>query len=129
MLELEHGWLNINAVQGRCDAHCGYHSKCKLDRNLKRKSLGLSLAWLAYGAEDKQQKEIHLMAKEILSDKSSYEQRLAARNEFVKSRNPLSKALVALEKSVNETLEPVEEPRSIPCQSYAALLANRPDAS
>ena len=129
VLELEHGWLNINAVQGRCDAHCRYHSKCKLDRNLKRKSLGLSLAWLAYGAEDKQQKEIHLMAKEILSDDSSYEQRLAARNEFVASRSPLFKALVALEKSINETLEPVEEPRSIPCQSYAALLANRPDAS
>ena len=65
--ETRHGWLKYNSVLGSCDAHCRYHDKCKCDRTLRRMTVGLSLAWLAAGAEPGVTREMHMVAKEVMS--------------------------------------------------------------
>ena len=121
--ETRHGWLKYNSVHGSCDAHCRYHDKCKCDRTLRRKSLGLSLAWLAAGSEPDCTRDMHMVAKEVVSSESCYDQRRAERAAFKSAAvsDPHARAILDLEAAVcGETS--VREPKFLPCKSIVALL-------
>ena len=72
LVQVSGGWFHFSAELGRLDAHCGQHSGgCKMDRTLKKGTIGLSMAWLSHVCESKDQ---HDGAKVLLSFESARQQ-------------------------------------------------------
>ena len=75
------GWLRFHTALGRVDAHCRFHVACKLDRKVRKATLGLSAAWLSRGAAVPT-REAHNALKIVLSLDTAFEERQAARDEL-----------------------------------------------
>lgn len=121
VMETAHGWLRWNSAAGKCDAHCRYHDKCKMDRSVRNATVGLSMAWLENGAQPGG-KYLHQVAKEIISSEDSFDQRVEARRQFeaLAATNEAAQAVLDMEAAVLEQSRPVVEPPVIPCRSLVA---------
>ena len=79
VLEVPHGYLRYNMVQGKLDSHCPVHNNCKMDRTLARGPIGLCMAWLRAHAEGP---EPPALLKITLSSDHGLEARRRGRQEF-----------------------------------------------
>ena len=80
LLQVEGGWLRYSHALGRLDSHCSRHTGgCKMDRQLKKGTIGLSMAWLAAHASNKDE---HDTLNVALSDTGSIQDRNSGRSRF-----------------------------------------------
>ena len=120
--------MRFSHVLKRIDSHCagheedGYLKRCKCDRVVGRKPLSLHLLFLEAGMPCKSAAE-HVVHKELLSDATGYAVRCAQRDfiNSIDSSDPLYECVLFERGDTPDT--PVEEPRSIPCQSVFARMA------
>jgi len=75
------GWFYYSETLMRLDAHCHVHTKCAMNRTLRKGPIGLLMAWLE-SAETCASKEDHDQAKEDLSHGDSREARVRGRDAF-----------------------------------------------
>ena len=113
----DQGWLRWNPQHSKCDAHCRLHESCKMDRKVKRSTIGLSMAWLA-ACRRPGGIEGHQLAKEIISAEGSYDERVVGRLALVTlaETDADTRAIIDMEAAAVGQF-PVLEPQSIPCRS------------
>ena len=113
VLDVEGGWLRFSKNIGRLDGHCKRHGiGCKMDRTLRRGTLGLTLAWLADTVADT--KEDHDMFKVFLSAAEGFDRRESARARFVSAASGgLAQTILDCERELREGA--ADEPRSLAC--------------
>ena len=120
------GWLRFNPALGRLDGHCEFHGPlCKMDRRLRKGTVGLTLAWLAAGSEgDKAQ---HVVLKATLSGAAGLEARAGSRAAFAEAAaaDPEARAILEAEKAERggQEFEPPEVACPAPFHELARALA------
>ena len=73
--------MRFNREQGRLDGHCGHHGQqCKMDRRLRKGTVGLVLAWVAASGDG--DRAHHVELKSSLSSAAGFERRAARRAAF-----------------------------------------------
>ena len=103
--------MNHNLELGKCDCHCRWHARCKFDRGLKAKTVGLSVAWLNAGADC--DRDMHQIAKEVLSAQCSEKVRKEARASFVTLAvtEPHAQTILDCEAASCGETRPIREPK------------------
>ena len=116
------GWVRYSQEKGRLDSHCRYHDGCKMDRTLRKGSIGLALAWLQAGQGG--DKAFHVTAKETLSSAEGFEARSAARADFREraAASPLIADIVQCESNLRDGDQ--TEPPTLACPSVQRDLEN-----